>query len=74
MPSSKSVRLQSFTTHTPVPAGHDIFTFQLMDKYFGSYLPGLDLAREEFFKLGLDPKNPKRLQHDSLCPSFLCLS
>ncbi len=47
-----------FTTHTPVPAGHDIFTFQLMDKYFGPYLPGLDLDREEFFKLGMDPKNP----------------
>ena len=29
-----------FTTHTPVPAGHDIFSFQLMDKYFGSFLPG----------------------------------
>lgn len=37
-----------FTTHTPVPAGHDIFTFQLMDKYFSSYIPGLDLNREEF--------------------------
>ena len=47
-----------FTTHTPVPAGHDIFSFQLMDKYFGSFLPGLDIERDEFFKLGLDPSNP----------------
>ena len=47
-----------FTTHTPVPAGHDIFTFQLMDKYFDSYLPSLELRREEFFKLGMDPANP----------------
>lgn len=47
-----------FTTHTPVPAGHDIFTFQLMDKYFSSYIPGLDLNREEFFNIGIDPINP----------------
>lgn len=47
-----------FTTHTPVPAGHDIFNFQLMDKYFSSYLSGLDLDREEFLKLGVDPNNP----------------
>lgn len=47
-----------FTTHTPVPAGHDVFNFQLMDKYFGSYISGLDLDREEFLKFGVDPKNP----------------
>jgi starch phosphorylase len=44
-----------FTTHTPVPAGHDVFSFQLMDKYFGSYLPTADLPRDEFFKLGMNP-------------------
>ncbi len=42
-----------FTTHTPVPAGHDVFTYPLMDKYFGSYLPTLDLSRDEFFRLGI---------------------
>jgi len=47
-----------FTTHTPVPAGHDVFSFQLMDKYFGSYLPGLDLSRDEFFRLGVNPSKP----------------
>ncbi len=47
-----------FTTHTPVPAGHDIFTYQLLDKYFGSYLPSMDLSREEFFRLGTDPTKP----------------
>jgi len=47
-----------FTTHTPVPAGHDVFTFQLMDKYFGSYLPTLELDRDEFFKLGVNPASP----------------
>lgn len=43
-----------FTTHTPVPAGHDVFSFALMDKYFGSYIPLLDLNRDEFYRLGTD--------------------
>lgn len=47
-----------FTTHTPVPAGHDIFAYQLLDKHLGSYLPSLDLSREEFFRLGTNPAKP----------------
>ncbi|HPS92179.1 MAG TPA: alpha-glucan family phosphorylase [Methanothrix sp.] len=47
-----------FTTHTPVPAGHDVFSYKLMDKYFGSYLPTLDLSRDELFRLGMNPSNP----------------
>jgi starch phosphorylase len=47
-----------FTTHTPVPAGHDVFSYTLMDKYFGSYLPTLDLSRDELFRLGMDPAKP----------------
>ncbi|MEM7799548.1 MAG: alpha-glucan family phosphorylase [Chloroflexota bacterium] len=42
-----------FTTHTPVPAGHDAFSFHLMDKYFGQYWPQLDLDRTGFMNLGL---------------------
>lgn len=48
-----------FTTHTPVPAGHDVFSYQLMDKYFGTYLPTLDLSRDEFFRLGMNPSRPE---------------
>ncbi len=48
-----------FTTHTPVPAGHDVFTFQLMDKYFGSYLPTLEMDRDTFLSLGVNPANPR---------------
>jgi len=48
-----------FTTHTPVPAGHDVFSYQLMDKYFGSYLPTLNLSRDELFRLGMNPANPE---------------
>jgi starch phosphorylase len=47
-----------FTTHTPVPAGHDIFSFSLMDKYFASYIPLLGINREEFYRLGIDPADP----------------
>ncbi|MCK9356184.1 MAG: alpha-glucan family phosphorylase [Dehalococcoidia bacterium] len=36
-----------FTTHTPVPAGHDVFSFDLMDEHFSGYwdLPGADRSR-----------------------------
>ncbi|MDA8325087.1 MAG: alpha-glucan family phosphorylase [Nitrospiraceae bacterium] len=47
-----------FTTHTPVPAGTDVFPFALMEKYFSSYWPALGLDREGFFKLGMNPEDP----------------
>ena len=47
-----------FTTHTPVPAGHDVFPFDLMDKYICHCYPMLGLSREDFFKLGTSPTDP----------------
>jgi starch phosphorylase len=47
-----------FTTHTPVPAGHDVYPFPLMEKYFNSYWPSLGLDRETFLKLGVNPERP----------------
>jgi starch phosphorylase len=41
-----------FTTHTPVPAGIDIFPVMLMDKYFSQYYDGLGISRDEFLALG----------------------
>jgi starch phosphorylase len=41
-----------FTTHTPVPAGHDVFPFHLIDKYFHTYWPRMGLSRERFLELG----------------------
>lgn len=41
-----------FTTHTPVPAGHDAFSYGLVDKYFQKYWSQLNLSREEFLALG----------------------
>ena len=49
--SSKTV----FTTHTPVPAGNDIFPTGLVEKYFKDFWPRLGLTREEFLKLGMKP-------------------
>jgi starch phosphorylase len=48
-----------FTTHTPVPAGHDVFPFYLMEKYFHTYWPCLELDRDEFLKLGIHPEKPE---------------
>jgi len=45
-----------FTTHTPVPAGFDLFTPDLMDRYFGDYTREVGISREEF--LGLGRGNP----------------
>lgn len=41
-----------FTSHTPVPAGHDVFPPELMDRYFNFFWPRLGLTREEFLALG----------------------
>jgi starch phosphorylase len=41
-----------FTTHTPVPAGHDVFSLPLMDKYFGGYRNSLGIDRDAFMALG----------------------
>ncbi len=41
-----------FTTHTPVPAGHDIFSTQLIDKYFYDYWNSLGIDRQTFLELG----------------------
>jgi glycogen phosphorylase len=57
--AARQVRATSvFTTHTPVPAGHDVFSFDLMEKYFGQYYPQLTLSREAFFQLGASPFDP----------------
>lgn len=44
-----------FTTHTPVPAGHDIFDHQLMQSYFGDFVDQLGISMEQFLGLGSAP-------------------
>lgn len=44
-----------FTTHTPVPAGNDIFPLELVEKYFSEFWPKIGLNKEEFLRLGMKP-------------------
>ena len=44
-----------FTTHTPVPAGNDIFTLSLVEKYFKDYWDKLGITKQEFFQMGMKP-------------------
>ena len=59
-----------FTTHTPVPAGHDYFKSSLMDLYFADYPGILKLSRNEF--LGLGRQNPADDAED-FCMTVLAL-
>ena len=45
-------RSSIFTTHTPVPAGHDAFPFEMMERYFVHYWPELGISKEQFLDLG----------------------
>ena len=47
-----------FTTHTPVPAGIDIFDRSLMSSYLGNYIRSLGLSMEAFLSLGTQDANP----------------
>lgn len=46
-----------FTTHTPVPAGHDIFDEGLVNEYFDSYIDDLKIDKQTFHSLGSSPIN-----------------
>lgn len=59
-----------FTTHTPVPAGNDIFPISLVDHYFAPYLPHLKIDRNEF--LGLGRQNP-RDENEQFCMTVLAI-
>jgi len=41
-----------FTTHTPVPAGHDHFSEGMVLEYFGKCCEDLGMSRSDFLKLG----------------------
>ncbi len=43
-----------FTTHTPVPAGHDIFERHLVEKYLGPSVRDMGLDFEQVYGLGLN--------------------
>jgi starch phosphorylase len=41
-----------FTTHTPVPAGHDAFPYPMVEEYFAGYWQDMGISREQFLALG----------------------
>ncbi|MFD0696004.1 alpha-glucan family phosphorylase [Paenibacillus sp. GCM10027628] len=43
-----------FTTHTPVPAGHDTFSIGMVEHYLGPLLQDLSRHKQEIVTLGLD--------------------
>jgi starch phosphorylase len=49
-----------FTTHTPVPAGIDTFSPDMMTKYFKNYYPTLKLDEEGFLALGREDVSSKK--------------
>ena len=51
--SSKTV----FTTHTPVPAGNDIFPVGLVEKYLKGFWTKLGIDKETFLRLGMKPND-----------------
>jgi starch phosphorylase len=59
-----------FTTHTPVPAGNDMFPAELVEKYLQHYWPHLGLDRDTFLGLGrIDPKD----KHEPFCMTVLAM-
>ena len=52
----RQVRATSlFTTHTPVPAGHDIFSCDLVEQCTGPVWEELGVGRDAFLRLGYHP-------------------
>jgi starch phosphorylase len=59
-----------FTTHTPVPAGNDVFPPQMIEHYLGWYLAQLKIDRQEL--LGLGRQNP-RDANELFCMTVLAI-
>lgn len=49
---SKIKKTSIFTTHTPVPAGHDAFSFDLVTEYFAKTIAEIGITKEDFLLLG----------------------
>lgn len=59
-----------FTTHTPVPAGHDRFSGELIEEHLGPLRDRLDVSFDRLMSLGrVDPYNP----NETFCMTVLAL-
>ena len=59
-----------FTTHTPVPAGHDRFHADLIEEHLGSLREAMGLSQESLMGLGREDTNN---QHETFCMTVLGL-
>ena len=59
-----------FTTHTPVPAGHDRFNAALVEEHIGPLREALGLSQEKL--LGLGREHPENA-HELFCMTVLAL-
>jgi starch phosphorylase len=59
-----------FTTHTPVPAGNDVFPSQLIETAFSSYLHQLKIDKQDL--LGLGRQSP-RDHNEPFCMTVLAI-
>ena len=55
-----------FTTHTPVPAGHDVFSHDLMRRYFPKLIEDLGVSEQGVFALGETPLDSGGFNQTSL--------
>jgi starch phosphorylase len=55
-----------FTTHTPVPAGHDIFSREQLAKYLGDLFAELNTDEDRLMNLGDSPGNEERFNQTAL--------
>lgn len=58
-----------FTTHTPVPAGHDRFKSYLIEEHLGPLREALGLSHERLMEFGREHNNP----NDEFCMTVLGL-
>ena len=59
-----------FTTHTPVPAGNDRFSPELVDYYLANYYREFGITKDEFMALGRENTHDK---NETFCMTVLAL-
>src|SRR5262249_14187044 len=64
----ETAAMSTFTTHTPVPAGHDRFSAELIEEHLGPQRDELGLKHDSLMSLGrVEPQN----QQDAFCLTVL---
>ncbi|MCS7296789.1 MAG: alpha-glucan family phosphorylase [Bacteroidia bacterium] len=69
--AQEEARLRTlFTTHTPVPAGHDAFPPELLRKYLAPIIADIGISWETFIESGKSPSQPDKFSLTSFCLRF----